>query len=157
MRPQPDIPFYRQRRTHCKILIARHTTQAWAAQCPVMPISRNVWNSFDYVSRSSSVTPGERCEGECCQVRRAGRVCSRKRKERNESNSEQDNKFSRSSSLGRPPTPNQQTPRWRSSSLSGSGRGEQGESGHVLHEVQESALLPKVRPLTWIKLICTLL
>ena len=89
-----------------------------------------------------------RCEENCCQVRRTVRLCSRKRKERTESSSsEQDNKFSRSSSLGCPLTSEELSLRWRSSSLCplyddgcGSGRGE-----NVLHEVQESALPVSVR------------
>ena len=103
-------------------------------------------------------------------MRRTGRVCSRKRKERQESrSSDQDNKFSRSSSLECPLAADQLNLRWRSSSLCplyddgcGSGRGEPvdtvgpgetqeaGEAGEavepsVLHEVQESALPSIVR------------
>ena len=93
-----------------------------------------------------------RCEDNCCQVRKTVRLCSRKRKERTESSSsEQDNKFSRSSSLGCPLTCEELSLRWRSSSLCplyddgcGSGRG---ENVLVLHEVQESALPVSVRDL----------
>ena len=92
-----------------------------------------------------------RCEENCCQVRRTVRLCSRKRKERTESSSsEQDNKFSRSSSLGCPLTSEELSLRWRSSSLCplyddgcGSGRGE-----NVLHEVQESALPVSVKDIS---------
>ena len=99
----------------------------------------------------SPVSP-VRCEETCCQVRKTVRLCSRKRKERTESgSSEQDNKFSRSSSLGCPLTSEELSLRWRSSSLCplyddgcGSGRGE-----NVLHEstnvLQESALPVSVR------------
>ena len=99
-------------------------------------------------------SPG-RCEENCCQVRKTARLCSRKRKERNESSSsEQDNKFSRSSSLGCPLSPltcEELSERWRSSSLCplyddgcGSGRGE-----NVLQELQESALPLSVGDLGW--------
>ena len=97
-----------------------------------------------------------RCEENCCQVRKTVRLCSRKRKERNESSSsEQDNKFPRSSSLGCPLTSEELSLRWRSSSLCplyddgcGSGRGE-----NVLHEstnvLQDSTLPVPVRDLGW--------
>ena len=66
-----------------------------------------------------------------------GCICPRKRKERQDSTSEQDRKFSRSSSLEFPVT--DLKVKWRSASVSPMGedfvRGE-----HVLQEVQECSM-----------------
>ena len=86
--------------------------------------------------------PSQSCEPECCgkmgsikeTVMEPGCKCPRKRKERQDSTSEQDRKFSRSSSLEFPVA--DYKVKWRSASVSPMNedfiRGD-----HVLHEVQE--------------------
>jgi len=87
--------------------------------------------------------PSQSCEINCCakmgtiKETGPGCICPRKRKERQDSTSEQDRKFSRSSSLEFPVT--DLKVKWRSASVSPMGedfvRGE-----HVLQEVQECSM-----------------
>jgi len=87
--------------------------------------------------------PSQSCEINCCakmgtiKETGPGCICPRKRKERQDSTSEQDRKFSRSSSLEFPVTDFKV--KWRSASVSPMGedfvRGE-----HVLQEVQECSM-----------------
>ena len=90
--------------------------------------------------------PSHPCEPECCGrmgsikdvVLGPGCKCPRKRKERQDSTSEQDSKFSRSSSLEFPVPADYKDckVKWRSASVSPMNE-DFNRGDHVLHEVQE--------------------
>jgi len=93
-------------------------------------------NSFSEVPNTA-----ESCEIDCCAMMgsiknktTAGCICPRKRKERQDSTSEQDRKFSRSSSLEFPVADCKV--KWRSASVAPSVE-DSARGDHVLHEVQE--------------------
>jgi len=116
----------------------------------IIPVDTKIISEAE-ISSSDVPNPSPSCEISCCpkmgSIKEKSPVCGcpRKRKERQDSNSEQDRKFSRSSSLEFPITDYKM--KWRSTSVSPLAedfvRGD-----HVLQEVKECTMDNMKKPVT---------